>query len=242
MMINSNVNLMNNRQTYTNVKVQLKNSNSNKVNNKNVNMQNKAFDKEIENLRKHIENINKDKNMDIGKKNKLIKDLQNQIEEIEQLKRMSEKENLKSALKQPDDIKKHKDTNITKNEDGDTLELNQAFDDMMKLDNTLKQSKKIKSIQVNMQGESRILKSEIKIDKSRGVDTSAKENRLSKVEENIQKLKKDMGKNNKKINDEILSSSKEENDKLKIEKEELHKIDKKKYNKVLQYQNIDIKY
>lgn len=237
MMINSNMNSIHNRQTYTSVKIQSKNSKSNILDNKNLDLNNKSFDKEIENIRKHIENINKDKNMDVGKKNKLIKDLQSQIEEIEKLKRMSEKENLKSALKQPQNVKKHKNSTISENKDGDTLEINQSFNDVMKLDNALQQSKKIKSIQVNLQGESRILKCEIKIDKSRGVDTSSKENRLSKIEENIQKVRKNMGEKNKKINDEILVTSKKENNKLKVEKEkldEINKENKKNHNKVFQ--------
>jgi len=115
-----------------------------------------------------------------------IEQLQSSIEEIE-----STITEIKQEKKKEEEKTKGSSNNTEKTEEENIIYADQSLD---RINQTHSQK-------VHMESQANILKSEIRIDKERGIDTSFKQEQLSKINSGIKKLDKVIGKEIKKVND-----------------------------------------
>ncbi|EHJ00752.1 hypothetical protein CDLVIII_4229 [Clostridium sp. DL-VIII] len=170
----------------------------------------KALTEEKENLEKQVKELrdgsNKSKsatNIKIVGDNStdaLIKNLQEQVTEIE---------------KQITTLKTEKITKKAENMEANTNQNSSSSGEkLIFLDTSMNSIKTQFSVKQKLTGSSKVLESEIQIDKGRGVDTTKKEETLSKIKDNIKKLNDDIGSRLKFINNNAETSNvnKEEED------------------------------
>jgi len=164
------------------------------------------FDKMIEKMREQIQKIQENEHYDADTKKSKIEELEKQIEELEKAKAELAAQSLSGQAKKAENGADNangtntntaaRSANNTSKEkvgsDGDILELNTQA--LIQADNSLKNLKEAHSVKVKSEGEARVLTSEIKIDKGRGVDTTRKEEQLARTKETTEKSIADMGK------------------------------------------------
>lgn len=117
--------------------------------------------------------------------NEQLKDVDQSIKDIDkQIQKAIQDEQEKKAEK----AKESKENRQEKIEEGNSSEK------IIKLDSHLKNFEAMNSQRKKGEGEARVLKGEIKLDAARGVDTSKKEDTLSKLESSTENITKKMSK------------------------------------------------
>lgn len=172
----------------------------------------KALTEEKENLEKQVKELrdgsNKSKsatNIKIVGDNStdaLIKNLQEQVTEIE--KQIT-------ALKSENTTKQAENTTASTNKKSSN-----PSDKLISLDTSLNSIKTQYSVKQKLTDSSKVLESEIQLDKGRGLDTTKQEEALSNMKDNMKKISDDIGKGLKAIN----SSDDENNEASEINKDD----------------------
>ncbi len=177
--------------------------------------QQSSHDKLISNLQEQIKRINESDNYTTDEKKAKIEELQKQLEQAEAEKRLKEAEALKGEAEKTSVKNESNDQNKVNatNEDGDTLSLSFDAESLIKAQMSLDNMKDASALKTKLKGESNILKSEIELDKSRGVNTAKKEEQLSTMENGVRKSEENVGKAIKNANESIESANNYASDK-----------------------------
>lgn len=174
-----------------------------------------GLQKQMQNLQEQLTKISDNEEMTIEQKIDRKKELREQIEELnrQMMQRNLEirKEEQEKKNEKIEEAAKKSDKNV-KNED--ILDKN-----LISYSSSFNKIKDHKSIQTRLEGESRVLRGEIKMDEERGLDVSEKKKKLSELNSNIEKVAKDIGKELEGINTKIKETNKGENDKKALEKD-----------------------
>lgn len=150
-----------------------------------------AQDKLIEKIQEQIIKIQENEHYDADTKKSKIEELQEQLKEIETANRMKESEELKAKSSKSEKT----------NSDGDILETSAEAQAIIEAGLNLDAIKNAYSMKKSLQGESNVLKSEIKMDKGRGVNTAKKEEVLSKLNAGVEAAAASMGKAVRDVNE-----------------------------------------
>lgn len=186
-----------------------------------IDSQIKALNKQVEVIQKQIDNLQKSakKSGANNQSSESSKAIQDQIKELQsQITQI----NQEIAKLQSEKFKKPVEDQSSSNK-GETID-----DKLVKCGNNINDLKTQYSTKKKLQGSANVLKSEIELDKARGLDTTKKEKTLSNMNENINKLDKDLGKS-------VVKAVKDGNSKV-IDKE-----DKQKENDPDKYTDEELK-
>lgn len=175
-----------------------------------------ALQNQIMNVQKRIGEISENNSLSAEQKKKMKEDLQKQLEELN--KQLIERDlqiKKEQEEKQEEKMKeKAEEKSYSTKEEQDTANL-------FKMANSLNQVKTQSAVRTKMKGNARVLESEIKLDESRGVDTTEKRKELSKINDRISKIEKRMGEQAKEINKEVKKNNKnEKSDDKKVDNKE----------------------
>ncbi len=154
------------------------------------------YDKMLENIQKQIQKVNENDHYDAETKKSKIEELEKQLKEIEKAKidQMSESVLEQNKKGQGKGSKSKSDVNEKgSTEEGVVLDLSFNAKAMLEADRGLKNLQSANAQKVQLRGEANVLTSEIKMDKSRGVNTAKKEQHLGKLKEGVDKASKNMG-------------------------------------------------
>lgn len=167
-----------------------------------------AIEKQITDVQNQIQKISENKNMSDEQKAERRKELQQQLQDLN--KQLMERKIEIQKEKREKNAKTNGSNNNTNSKD--TTEF--SVEGLISASNAMKQIKTTNTVKTSMEGEARVLKSEIKMDKSRGVNTDNKESRLAKVNEKISDITEDINKQIKDISStlgKVENKEKEEN-------------------------------
>ena len=167
-----------------------------------------AIEKQITDVQNQIQKISENKNMSDEQKAERRKELQQQLQDLN--KQLMERKIEIQKEKREKNIKNNVSNNNTNSKD--TTEF--SVEGLISASNAMKQIKTTNTVKTSIEGEARVLKSEIKMDKSRGVNTDNKESRLAKVNEKVSDITEDINKQIEDINgtlDKAENKEKEEN-------------------------------
>ena len=204
-MMGSNYALMNKEATATNNTGM--NNRPNKTGNQNTSSislsSNSQFDKMIERIQEQIQKVQENDKYDADTKKSKVEELEKQLKEIEEAKAEQLKESVLDPKKKSETNNANSNgNNADEKSNGSGVLVDISFDAkvLLEADNSLKQLKSANSMKVRLEGASNVLAYEIKIDKSRGVDTTKKEEQHAKMQEGIEKSMENMGETIKDIN------------------------------------------
>lgn len=165
----------------------------------------------LENLMKQKENLMESKNaikersLKNGEDSKSIqekmKNIDKQIEEIDkQLNEIKLQEQRKSMGVEDKDNKNKESKQKSKNDSVNGVKVDKSMENILDLSSNLSQAKELSSQRTIMSGEARVLENEIKTDEQRGIDPVRKKKRLSKVNDNIEKISQNISNNLNDVN------------------------------------------
>lgn len=143
----------------------------------------KSIRKQIANAQKALQELSADKELTMEEKMKKRQDLQQQINDLNQQLRQHQVElrrERQRAQKEAADRQEQKG----RQEQGLS---GASMEAVVSADTAMKQSKSYGSVAARLEGEARVLKSEINLDQDRGQNVEDKLSRLSKVEERAEK-------------------------------------------------------
>lgn len=167
--------------------------------------------KMLESLVKQKEKLMENKNRLITRtleKGGEIKDIKPQLEEYDAKMKeldLKMKELLLEQEEKEKEEEKTQNTNYKKPSSKKEMD-NQAQGDIIQLDSGLKHTRQIKAAQKRVEGETRVMEMEIKLDIRRGQFSEDKQKRLMKLREHAADISKEMGSNIKKINEKMEES------------------------------------
>ncbi|MCY6958317.1 hypothetical protein [Clostridium brassicae] len=165
----------------------------------------------LENLMKQKENLMESKNaikersLKNGEDSKSIqekmKNIDKQIEEIDkQLNEIKLQEQRKPMGVEDKDNKNKESKQKSKNDSVNGVKVDKSMENILDLSSNLSQAKELSSQRTIMSGEARVLENEIKTDEQRGIDPVRKKKRLSKVNDNIEKISQNISNNLNDVN------------------------------------------
>lgn len=141
---------------------------------------------QIANAQKQLQELSSNEDMTLEEKSKKRQEIQQQISDLNmqlrqhQIEQRKEKQQAKSSSF--DDM-----LGGTSKAESKSTGLSQAsMTAMISADNSIKQAKVEGSVATGMNGKAGVLETEIMLDKSRGIDTQAKEKQLAEVEQKAQ--------------------------------------------------------
>ena len=164
-------------------------------------------DRMVENIHNQIQRIRKNEQFDEDTKESKIEKLQEKLQEIAAAERENKTESLNSIANYEDRNNTNSNEDKNSNIDGDTLELSIDTKSLIQAEIGLQNMRNSHSTKVTLQGGVNILESEIRIDRSRGVDTTNKESQLSRKQEGINKLQNLLGQYMQKTNQTVADAS-----------------------------------
>lgn len=140
----------------------------------------------VEDIRKQINNVNKNDNLNSKDKKEKVKDLKIELHDAQeteiQRKIKEHKESLEMISENKSQLNQEENSKNYESSDGDKLVISDEASKLIKDKAELKQSKLNEPVEVEFENNKEILKSQINTDKKRGVDTSKKEEQLEKLE------------------------------------------------------------
>lgn len=146
---------------------------------------------QIANAQKQLQELSSNEDMSLEEKMKKRQEIQQQISDLNmqlrqhQMEQRKEKQRAKGSSM--DDMLGSTRTTGNAKAGSNSTGLSQAsMTAMISADSSIKQAKVQGSVAIKMEGRSGILKSEIKLDQSRGGDTQKKEEELAEVEQKAQ--------------------------------------------------------
>lgn len=149
----------------------------------------KSIRKQIANAQKALQELSADKELTMEEKMKKRQDLQQQINDLNQQLRQHQVElrrERQRAQKEAADRQNNGNRQEQKGRQEQGLS-GASMEAMVSADTAMKQSKSYGSVVARLEGEARVLKSEINLDQDRGQNVEDKLSRLSKVEERAEK-------------------------------------------------------
>ncbi|MBU5316197.1 FlxA-like family protein [Clostridium bornimense] len=152
-----------------------------------------AIEKQIDNVQNQIQKLSENKNLSDDQKMERRKELQQQLQDLN--KQLMERKIEIQREKREDNVSNNK-VNLH-----DTAEF--SAEGLISASNTMKQIKTTNTVKTSIEGEARVLKSEIKMDKSRGINTEGKESRLAKINDKVSDIMKDINKDIEDINNTV---------------------------------------
>lgn len=174
----------------------------------------------LENLMKQKENLTDSKNTLIENASKngddpssvkeKLKEINKQIEEIDKQINNLQLEDQRKALGIDEKNKKNEHSKQKQNKDSsDNTQTDNSTSNILDLSNGLTTAKALSSQRKILSGNARVLDNEIKTDEKRGIDPIRKKECLAKMNDNIEKITKKLGKQindmNSKMNNNIES-------------------------------------
>lgn len=166
----------------------------------------KAIEKQITDVQNQIQKISENKNMSDEQKAERRKELQQQLQDLN--KQLMERKIEIQKEKREKNAKSNGSNNVKESQD--TMEF--SVEGLISASNAMKQMRTTNTVKTSMEGEARVLKSEIKMDKSRGVNTENKESRLAKVNEKVSDITEDINKQIADINNTLEEVEDKESD------------------------------
>lgn len=166
----------------------------------------KAIEKQITDVQNQIQKISENKNMSDEQKAERRKELQQQLQDLN--KQLMERKIEIQKEKREKNAKSNGSNNVKESQD--TMEF--SVEGLISASNAMKQMRATNTVKTSMEGEARVLKSEIKMDKSRGVNTENKESRLAKVNEKVSDITEDINKQIADINNTLEEVEDKESD------------------------------
>ncbi|MCD7726013.1 MAG: FlxA-like family protein [Clostridiales bacterium] len=160
-----------------------------------MNMQTDSVTKSIQNqiadAQKELQDLSADAEMSIEDKMKKRQEIQQEIVNLNQQLRQHQMEQRKEKQQKAtsmDDILggTHKSNTVKKNGQGKQIMSQATMTAMISADSSMKQAQVQGAMATKMEGKAGVLESEIKMDKSRGGNTEAKEAELADLQERIQ--------------------------------------------------------
>lgn len=193
----------------------------------NQDSQMKSLQSQIKNVQEQLQKLSENEDMSLEEKMKKRKELQQQEQDLNNQFMQRKLEIHKE--KQSQESENQKPQTEYKNSNSDNMETS-TMQGLISASNAMSQIKITGAVKTRMEGTSRVLKSEIKLDKSRGVSIEHKEAELSELNNRIQSTTKHIMKQVSDIN-RTLKESKEsskifekDTDKTK-EKEKKEQVD-----------------
>jgi ElaB/YqjD/DUF883 family membrane-anchored ribosome-binding protein len=178
----------------------------------------KALQKQIENLQKQLQNISEDKNMSSEMKMERRKEIQQQIQDlnmqISQRKMEIQREKCE-AVKNDKEI--HSDN--TAKEDSVTIGT-VTMQGLISADTSMKHVNNVQAVKTTMKGKTGVLKSEIEIDKSRGISPERKVAELADLNNRIDTATNNMMERISDINVELEKTAGTSDEQEKIENDQ----------------------
>lgn len=196
------------------------NTNNSAIRIKNIDNAIKLLEKQKLNIQEQISKIREGKASE-DMKRELIKPLEEQIRILDQQIQQQQMEKIKKDEDKGGNNNLKKNSN-TVNDNKDNIKFSDHTNNLVNAGLTYSKIKTAHGIKIKINGESRILKIEAKMDLARGKFEIAekKELKASNLDMNINKLDKDIAKENKKIknieNDNINKTEKDEKDSNEI--------------------------
>lgn len=160
--------------------------------------------KQISNIQKQMLSLSENDKLSAEDKMERRKELQEQLED---LNKMILERNMEIKKEEREEKSKAINEQLEKQLSKDENSNNVGFDDYMQnyisMGNSLNAVKTQNSIRIKLKGETRILKSEIKLDQARGVDTTKKREKLSALSTKIDKITSEISESLNKVDEEV---------------------------------------
>jgi len=200
----------------------------------------KSIQEQINNVRKQLNELSANENLTVEQKRERRKQLNEQIknltERLTQTQMQIQQENMKKASQKSEE--KSKNNPLSKTDTKAESQTAKFTEDFVMLDLSMNQMKAMNSIKVNMKGQAKVLESEIKMDRDKGVNTEYKEKELADIKNGITNMEKEIGEKSGEIINSSKSSEKDEpNPSEKDDEAETKKEKEEQKN----YSPIDIK-
>ncbi len=172
-----------------------------------------AIQNQINNVQKQIQNLAKENEMTAEEKMSKRKEYQQELQSLNnqmtQRKIEIQKEQREAAAEAQNQAGNKGAGNILENGKGDLTSQTEnlmgaaTMKGLISADTVMKQVNTVQSVKTELEGTARVLKSEIKLDKNRGLDTTKKEEALQKNNERLQEVFEDLGEKISSVKDEI---------------------------------------
>jgi len=165
----------------------------------------RAIQKEIENVRKQLNELAENDNMSVEQKKQRREQLN------EQMKQLNERLSQTQTQIQRENMEKTKSAMEDKSHNSNTKGTGFS-EDIISLDLSLKQMENLGSIKTSMEGYAKILKSQIKMDSERGVNSTDKQKELSEVQRGISNAETQINEKLKDVHEKENSDKKDVDD------------------------------
>ena len=173
---------------------------------------------QIATKQKNLAALNEDEEMSLEMKMKKRKELQQEIADLEAKARAHELEEKKKEEEKAKEKRQEENDKLMGNtrhtsRDGDTAHISKAgMQAIIEADKAIDNVEQTNGIRTSITDQSRILETEIKIDKMRGVDTSKKENDLADMHDHIAALSENVNEQITNINKAMKEDPDKEDD------------------------------
>lgn len=176
--------------------------------------------KQIENIKEQISDLSKNETLSpkdkMNKRNELQDLLQNLNNQLSQRQIEIKKEALEKNADHSENATVNKNTNLGSKEKTDTVSISDAgmnsaaMKSIINSEYTMDQINITNAVKTSLEGQSGVLTGEIKLDRSRGIDTSSKSAKLSDIKGNINSISMDTAADLAKINEHVKDGAESE--------------------------------
>ncbi|MDD4549235.1 MAG: FlxA-like family protein [Syntrophomonadaceae bacterium] len=184
----------------------------------------KGIQKQIMNVQEQISKISENDKMSVEEKMNREKELKEQLEELN--KQLMQRNMEIQKQEREKEMKEDSEKQAPKDENNNGIGADE-MQNLISIGSSLNRVKTQSSMRIKLKGEARVLESEIKLDESRGVDTTDKREKLSDLNTKIDKITSRMSENLNQFNKAMKeSTSTEKKAKQQVQEEENNKADK----------------